>query len=84
MKTILLQLGNKLFESCYPIYFPLYAAYKALSDKAERRLFRQFVRPGMNVVDVGILESIRSTSQDLLETTAKCIRLNQARSTLSI
>lgn len=53
MKTSLLRLGNKLYERCYPVYFPLYAAYKVLSDQAERKLFRQYVRPGMTVVDVG-------------------------------
>jgi FkbM family methyltransferase len=53
MKTSLLRLGNKLYERCYPVYFPLYATYKALSDRAERQLFREFVRPGMTVVDVG-------------------------------
>lgn len=53
MKTNLMRLGNKLYERCYPIYFPLYAAYKAFSDRAERRLFRQLVQPGMTVVDVG-------------------------------
>ena len=53
MKTSLLKLGNKLYESCYPVYFPLYVAYKALSDRPERRLFRQIIQPGMTVVDVG-------------------------------
>jgi FkbM family methyltransferase len=53
MKTSLLHLGNKLYESCYPLYFPLYSAYKAFSDKVERSLFRQMVKPGMTVVDVG-------------------------------
>lgn len=53
MKVSLLHWGNKLYESCYPLYLPLYVIYKALSDRAERRLFRRFVQPGMTVVDVG-------------------------------
>lgn len=53
MKMSLLRLGNKLYGRCYPIYLPLYSGYKAWTDRAERRLFRQFVQPGMTVVDVG-------------------------------
>jgi len=53
MKISLLHWGNKLYERCYPLYFPLYVIYKVLSDRAERRLFRRFVQPGMTVVDVG-------------------------------
>ena len=53
MKTNLLRWGNKLYERCYFLYFPLYAVYKMLSDRVERKLFRQFVQPGMTVVEVG-------------------------------
>ena len=53
MKTNLLRWGNKLYERCYFLYFPLYAVYKMLSDRVERKLFRQFVQPGMTVVNVG-------------------------------
>jgi hypothetical protein len=31
-------LGNKLYETAFPIYQPLYSAYKSLADRAERRL----------------------------------------------
>jgi len=53
MKNHLFQLANKLYEHCYPAYRPLYAAWKALSDRREHALLRQFIQPGMTVVDVG-------------------------------
>lgn len=53
MNKKLLRLGNRLFERCYFLYRPLYAGYKAISDRQERVLIRRLVRPGMIVVDVG-------------------------------
>ena len=53
MKNHLFRLANKLYENCYPVYYPLYAAWKALSDWRERALLRQIIQPGMTVVDVG-------------------------------
>lgn len=53
MKARLFRLANKLYEHCYPVYYPLYTAWKAFSDRRERRLFRQLIQPGMTVVDVG-------------------------------
>ncbi len=53
MKNNLFRLGNKLYEHCYPAYYPLYALWKALSDRRERTLLRRLIRPGMTVVDVG-------------------------------
>lgn len=53
MKTVLFRIGNMLYEHCYPLYLPLYACYKILSDRQERVLLRRIVRPGMSVVDVG-------------------------------
>ena len=53
MKNNLFRLGNKLYEHCYPAYHPLYALWKALSDRRERALLRRLIRPGMTVVDVG-------------------------------
>jgi len=53
MKHNLFRLANKLYEHCYPVYYPLYAAWKALSDRRERALLRRLIRPGMTVVDVG-------------------------------
>ena len=45
--------GNVLFQRCYPLYLPLYKAYKALSDRREREFLRKIVKPGMRIVDVG-------------------------------
>jgi FkbM family methyltransferase len=53
MKNNLFRLANKLYEHCYPAYYPLYAVWKALSDRRERALLRQLIQPGMTVVDVG-------------------------------
>ena len=53
MKEHLFRLANKLYSHCYPMYYPLYAGWKAVSDRRERRLFRQLIKPGMTVVDVG-------------------------------
>jgi FkbM family methyltransferase len=45
--------GNKVYERAFPIYRPLYSAYKAYADRAERRLIRAVLFPGAVVVDVG-------------------------------
>jgi FkbM family methyltransferase len=45
--------ANKLYEHVFPIYRPLYAAYKAYADRAERQLLRKILFPGAVVVDVG-------------------------------
>ena len=45
--------GNKLYEHLFPIYRPLYAAYKAYADRAERRLLKNVLFPGAVVVDAG-------------------------------
>jgi len=46
-------LGNKLYQHAFPIYRPLYGAYKACADRAERRLLRKVLFPGAVVVDAG-------------------------------
>jgi len=45
--------ANKLYEYAFPIYRPLYAAYKTYADRAERQLLRKIVFPGAVAVDVG-------------------------------
>ena len=45
--------GNRLFAHCYPLYRPLYAGFKAVTDRAERSILRQQLRAGMQVVDGG-------------------------------
>jgi FkbM family methyltransferase len=51
--SVLRGIGNKVYEHAFPIYRPLYAAYKAYTDRAERELLRQVLFPGAFVVDVG-------------------------------
>jgi len=51
--SVLRSVGNKVYEHAFPIYRPLYAAYKALADRAERKLLRKVLPPGAIVVDVG-------------------------------
>ena len=46
-------LGNKIYEHAFPIYRPVYAAYKAYADHAERQLLRRILVPGAVAVDAG-------------------------------
>lgn len=45
--------ANKVYQRAFPIYRPLYAAYKAYTDRAERKLLRKVLFQGAIVVDVG-------------------------------
>jgi FkbM family methyltransferase len=47
------RLGNQLYNYAFPIYRPLYAAYKAYTDRAERQLLSKILFAGAVVVDVG-------------------------------
>jgi FkbM family methyltransferase len=51
--SVLRRVGNQLYEHAFPIYRPLYAAYKAYADRAERELLKQVLLPGSIVVDAG-------------------------------
>jgi FkbM family methyltransferase len=51
--SVLRRAGNQLYEHAFPIYRPLYAAYKAYADRAERELLKQVLLPGSIVVDAG-------------------------------
>jgi methyltransferase, FkbM family len=42
-----------VYQRAFPIYRPLYAAYKTYADRAERELFRKILFQGAVVVDVG-------------------------------
>jgi FkbM family methyltransferase len=46
-------LGNGLYSSAFPIYRPLYGAFKSYTDSRERELLSQQISPGSVVVDVG-------------------------------
>lgn len=45
--------GNELYKFAFPIYRPLYGAYKSRADRAERELLYQNLTPGAVVVDAG-------------------------------
>src|SRR6266545_5966324 len=51
--SLLRRVGNKVYEHAFPIYRPLYAAYKAYADRAERELLKKVLFPGAVVVDAG-------------------------------
>jgi FkbM family methyltransferase len=51
--SLLYRVGNKLYRRAFPLYRPLYTAYKAYTDRAERNLLRKILFPGAVVVDVG-------------------------------
>ena len=47
-------LVERLLYRRFPrLYRTFYSAYKALSDRDERRLYGRLVKPGMTVIDVG-------------------------------
>src|SRR5215217_3365241 len=51
--SVVRAVGNKVYERAFAIYRPLYGAYKAYADRAERQLLRKILFPGAVVVDVG-------------------------------
>ena len=51
--SVLRRAANKVYERAFPIYRPLYAAYKTYADRAERELLRKILFQGAVVVDVG-------------------------------
>ena len=51
--SVLRRAANKVYQHAFPIYRPLYAAYKAYADRAERELLRKILFQGAVVVDVG-------------------------------
>lgn len=53
MTLLFRRTGNKLFQHCFPLYRPLYSAFKAVADRSERGLIQAHIRPGMTVVDAG-------------------------------
>jgi FkbM family methyltransferase len=51
--SVLRIFGNKLYQHAFPIYRPVYAAYKAYADHAVRQLLRQVLVPGAVAIDAG-------------------------------
>lgn len=53
IKLKLFKLANKLFERYHFIYKPLYFFYKKISDRQKIALFKEIIKPGMRVLDLG-------------------------------
>lgn len=53
MKTNLARLANRLYDHAPALHRAMYSVYKSWSDRAERRLLRKLIRPGMTVLDIG-------------------------------
>jgi FkbM family methyltransferase len=51
--SALRQAANKVYQRAFPVYRPLYAAYKTYADRAERKLLRKNLFQGAVVADVG-------------------------------
>jgi FkbM family methyltransferase len=47
------RIGNELYKTAFPLYRPLYSAFKACADRAERHLLARHLSAGCVVVDVG-------------------------------
>lgn len=47
------QIGNALYKKAFPLYRPLYSAFKSYTDRAERGLLTRQLSPGCVVVDAG-------------------------------
>ena len=47
------RVGNNLYKFSFPIYQPLYTAFKWYTDRADRHLLAQHLSPGCVVVDAG-------------------------------
>ena len=51
--SVLRGVGNKIYQHAFPIYRPLYVAYKAYADRVERQLLKKILFRGAVTVDVG-------------------------------
>jgi FkbM family methyltransferase len=51
--SLLHEVGNKAYEYAFPIYRVFYRAFKAYSDRVERRLLKSVLPAGAVVVDAG-------------------------------
>lgn len=51
--SVLRRVANKAYQYAFPIYRPLYAAYKTYADRAERALLKKVLFQGAVVADVG-------------------------------
>jgi len=51
--SLLRGVGNRVYEHAFPIYSLCYRAFKAYTDRAERKLLRSILSAGAVVVDAG-------------------------------
>jgi FkbM family methyltransferase len=51
--SLLRGVGNRVYDRAFPIYRLCYRAFKAYTDRAERRFLRKILSPGAVVVDAG-------------------------------
>jgi FkbM family methyltransferase len=51
--SLFYRIGNQVYKYAFPLYRQIYRAFKAYTDRAERRLFRKILFPGAVVVDAG-------------------------------
>ena len=70
--SLFYRIGNQFYNYAFPIYRPLYAAYKAYTDRAERELLRKVLSPGAVVADAGANIGIYS------EFLSRCVGANGA------
>jgi FkbM family methyltransferase len=53
LNPLLKRTGKLLYQYAFPVYKPVYDAYKVFVDRHARRTIRENVKPGMVVVDIG-------------------------------
>lgn len=53
LPTAAMRMADVAFHHAYPMYRVLYAAWKRVVDRRERRFMHAVIRPGMIVMDVG-------------------------------
>jgi FkbM family methyltransferase len=53
LSSLLRGIGNRLYKNAFPVYRLCYRAFKAYTDRAERRLLRSVLSTGSVVVDAG-------------------------------
>jgi FkbM family methyltransferase len=51
--SLFYRIGNQFYNYAFPLYRPLYAGYKAYTDRAERELLKEVLLPRAVVVDAG-------------------------------
>jgi FkbM family methyltransferase len=50
---VLREVGNRVYDRAFPLYLLCYRAFKAYTDRAERKFLRRTLSPGDVAVDVG-------------------------------